>query len=350
MALKPTKENLLNVALHTSLWILFLFLPFIVGFPFNIDFFLRNLMFIGSLAAFFYFNAFFLIPTFLTRGKIGLYFLLAIAIVATIIFYDILIHSLFQEEIREHIPPPHRLHRPRKVSHELRIGFRSLFTILFIFGISTSYKLLLDYFRNERKKKDLENETLVSEVSFLKSQVSPHFLFNTLNNIYSLSLNNSPNTSEAVMKLSQLLRYMLYESDGKQVGLTKEIEYIQNYIELQKIRVRQDVEILFAVKGDYENKMIEPMLLIPFIENAFKHGVNYSSKSVINIHIDVKDDRLHLEVENPVHPKTDKDKASGIGLTNVKRRLELLYPHQYQLDLKELHGKYIVKLNLSLKK
>jgi len=345
-----TKENILSVALHISLWMLFLFLPFIIGFPFNIDFFLRNLMFVGSLAAFFYFNAFFLIPTFLTRGKIGLYFLLAITIVAIIIFYDILIHSLFQDELRNQLPPPRHLHRGGKVSHELRIGFKSLFTTLFIFGISTSYKLLLDYFRNERNKKDLENETLVSEVSFLKSQVSPHFLFNTLNNIYSLSLNNSPNTSEAIMKLSQLLRYMLYESDGKQVGLGKEIEYIQNYIELQKIRVREDVQIVFEVKGDYENKMIEPMLLIPFIENAFKHGVNYSSKSVIKIYIEVKDDQLYLEVENPLNNKTEKDKASGIGLNNVKRRLELLYPDQYQLLLDELQGKYIVKLNLSLKK
>jgi len=228
---------------------------------------------------------------------------------------------------------------------------RSFFAALFIFGLSTSYKVTIEWFNSERQKKELENEKLASELAFLKSQINPHFLFNTLNNVYSLAFKKSDDTPDAIIKLSKLMRYMLYESNERQVFLSKEIDYLHNYIDLQKLRLPETVEIKFNVEGDIEGRLIEPMLLIPFVENAFKHGVSYNEKSQINISIKLNADELLFVVDNKINnAQLTEESGSGIGLLNVKRRLSLLYPGKHKIIIKDDTYEYRVILKIYLEK
>ncbi|HXA00422.1 MAG TPA: histidine kinase [Cytophagaceae bacterium] len=332
-----------QLLIHFIGWAGFLFFPFIIGLPFKENIFIRDIFHTALLVGFFYFNSNFLIPKFLTQRENAIYFAFIILILVFIVAANLSFNHLFNfdyKEVAENMPA----HKHSYVNKDLRKASRIFFSSLFIFAVSTCYRLLLDWYKAESRKKEIENENLVSELSFLKSQVSPHFLFNTLNNIYSLSLNNSELTSEAILRLSQLLRYMLYESDVKQVSLDKEIEYLNNYIELQKMRVRGDVNIIFLTKGNFSENVIEPMLLIPFIENAFKHG------SEISIDLNLTGNTMYLKIENRVNPNKENDKASGIGLNNVKRRLNLLYAERHKLSIEENKDKYIVQLKITLRK
>jgi sensor histidine kinase YesM len=317
--------------------------------PLREELFLKDLLHTFLLAGFFYANAYLLIPNLLTKGKVPVYFLTIACIIGMIVLINFYFRQFLEIDYR---PLPEHSNLPKHFSgnRDLRRLTRALFSSLFIFAVSTSYKLLLDWFKSEREKKEIENQHLSSELAFLKSQVSPHFLFNTLNNIYSLSLSQSDLTSNSILKLSQMLRYMLYESDVKQVGLDKEVEYLQNYIELQKMRISEGIKITFTTFGKLSENRIEPMLLIPFIENAFKHGINYSKKTEILIDLKLSENVLVLKVENHIYQTNEKDKASGIGLTNVKRRLSLLYPGNHLLTAEEKADKYLVELKITLKK
>jgi two-component system, LytTR family, sensor kinase len=221
---------------------------------------------------------------------------------------------------------------------------------LFVFGLSTSFKTVSEYLKNEKKQSHAEKEKLNSELSFLKSQVSPHFLFNTLNNLYTLASVNSKDTAPAIMKLSEMMRYMIYESEDEKVWLSKEIEYLESYVELQKLRVPPDVDINFTIESDNERKLIAPMLLVPFIENAFKHGISYRHGSFIDIKIKAWDNFISIKVKNSVNTNADKDKTSGIGLQNVKRRLELLYPNKYRLELRQSDTEFYIDLRIDISK
>jgi two-component system LytT family sensor kinase len=342
-------NNISQLLIHIVGWAGFLFFPFIIGLPFRENIFIRNIFHTSLLIGFFYSNSNVLIPKFLTQGKNAIYFSSVLIIIFVIIGANLSFNNLFDfdhKEVVENISS----HKHSSIKKDLKRTSIIFFSSLFIFAISTCYRLLLDRYKTERKKKEIENENLVSELSFLKSQVSPHFLFNTLNNIYSLSLNNSALTSDAILKLSQLLRYMLYESDVKMVSLNKEIEYLNNYIELQKMRISSDVNIAFLTKGSFGENIIEPMLLIPFIENAFKHGIDYSKKSDISIDLNLSDNTLDMRVINGINLNRETDKASGIGLNNVRRRLNLLYPNRHKLTIEKNKEKYIIKLEITLKK
>jgi two-component system, LytTR family, sensor kinase len=346
---KPFLNNRVAITfLHLIVWCCFLFYPFIIGVPLREGTFIKYLLNTALLAAFFYTNAYVLIPRLLSKGKTALYFTFTLLIIAMIAAINFPFHRFFDFDYKP-IADNVNAYKHSSTSRALRRAARPFFSALFIFAVSTSYKLLLDRFRMEREKKEIEKENLSSELSFLKSQVSPHFLFNTLNNIYSLSLNQSVSASDAILKLSQLLRYMLYESDVKQVRLDKEVEYLNNYIELQKMRVRGDVNISFITSGNLSEKVIEPMLLIPFIENAFKHGINYSERSGVLIELSLSGNVLRLKVENDINTTKEKDEASGIGLYNVMRRLNLLYPGTHHLEIIEKADKYKVQMEISLK-
>jgi len=207
-----------------------------------------------------------------------------------------------------------------------------------------------DWFELEAKRKELENEKLLAELNFLKAQINPHFLFNTLNNLYYLAYTKSDNTTEVIAKLSQMMRYMIYDSNHGKVPLSKEIEYMQNYISLERLRLNNQIPINFELKGDVGNVSIAPLIFITFLENAFKHGVSNSNPSAwVRISIELKDDECIYEVENSkLGDKAEEHEKSGIGLQNVQRRLELSYPGKYKLSSEDLQDRYIVKLNLSL--
>jgi hypothetical protein len=232
------------------------------------------------------------------------------------------------------------------------VGFAAYFTGATITGafflfLSTALKFSVDWFLNERVQRDLENQRLSAELAFLKSQINPHFLFNSLNSIYSLAYQKSDMAPEAILKLSEIMRYMLYESNDNKVDLSKELQYLQNYIDLQKIRFGNKAYVDFKLTGEVTKQRIVPLLLIAFLENAFKHGVANDPAHPIRLLINLNDKQLHFYLENRKHAN-NRDPAGGIGLNNVKRRLDLLYPGKYNLTVRDVDDTYTCELSLVL--
>jgi len=220
--------------------------------------------------------------------------------------------------------------------------------------ISTGYKVTSDWFGLQNEKRELESQNLQSELRFLKSQINPHFFFNTLNNLYALTLKKSDLAPEIVLRLSEMMRYMLYESNEKEVALEKEIKYVMNYIELEKLRQKDKFRIDFEIKGQANGKKIAPLMFIPFLENSFKHGLDTQiDKGYVNIfmHIDTHSVALNIENSKPHIPKikSKNKKSGGIGLENVKRRLKLLYPSKHNLRISDKEDAYQILLNIDLK-
>ncbi|MBL0882259.1 MAG: histidine kinase [Chitinophagaceae bacterium] len=193
--------------------------------------------------------------------------------------------------------------------------------------VSTIIIVILQYFKKAGETHQLQLEQVRSELNYLKTQVQPHFLFNTLNNIYSLTLENSKQAGKSILQLSELLRYMLYETSAEKIKLSKEVNYLQQYINLEKIRFGEKLELSFNTPEKTEHFMIPPLILIPFVENAFKHAVSVPGEKIwITIDIVIKDAMLFFTVENSTYNNLKSaNAASGIGLENLKRRLSLLY-------------------------
>jgi LytS/YehU family sensor histidine kinase len=221
--------------------------------------------------------------------------------------------------------------------------------VLFVTALSTGYAFMRLMVKQEQVRLEEKEERLKSELSFLRSQISPHFIFNVLNSLVYLIRSKSSQAETVTIKLSELMRYMLYESSDAQVPLQKEVEYLQNYVELQKIRFEEDVDIRLQIEGTAQGQLIEPLLMIPFVENAFKHGVGAVQQPIIDISLIIKEKALVFTVKNKVHngsSNEDKDPASGIGLRNVQRRLELLYPEKHELVFGENGAWFNVSLTL----
>jgi LytS/YehU family sensor histidine kinase len=223
---------------------------------------------------------------------------------------------------------------------------------LFVGFSASIYFVMTDWIKTQREKQELERETLQSELKFLKSQINPHFLFNTLNSLYALTLKKSDEAPEIVLKLSEMMRYMLYDCNEKQVPLEKEVSYIRNYLGLEKLRHGKKMDINLEVHGEIRHQQIAPLLFIPFIENCFKHGIrNRIENGFVNIVLDIHPHELSIKVENsksPSMPNTTGKRSGGIGLINVKRRLDLLYPNKYKLDVETSPTVYKVNLTLKL--
>lgn len=226
--------------------------------------------------------------------------------------------------------------------------FRSLFHVFLATALGTVYALVRFTLGTEQAQQEEQQERLKSELSFLRSQISPHFIFNVLNSIVYLIRTKSEQAEAVTLQLSSLMRYMLYESGDAQVSLEKEVAYLKNYVELQKVRFAEDVAIQLQVNGNVGNQVVEPMLLIPFVENAFKHGVGLVQDPIIDIRLDVAPKEMRFTVRNKLTPeqKADKDQNSGIGLQNIRRRLELLYPNSHRLDIQAKDGFFEANLQL----
>ena len=206
-------------------------------------------------------------------------------------------------------------------------------------------RFIVEWFRNEKQKETLKQENLKSELMLLRQQVNPHFLFNTLNNIYSLVYKKDDIAPDSVLKLSSIMRYMLYDSNTDFVDCKEEIDYLTNYIELEKLRLVNKENVILLVDGDCSKCKIAPMLFIPFIENAFKHG---NQKNEISIKISFADNKINLHCSNIISNKTaSKDSCGGIGLTNVKRRLNLIYPNKHNLKIETVENSYVVDLSVN---
>jgi len=236
-------------------------------------------------------------------------------------------------------------------SYRFRTYFQTnILTIISIVILAFAYRLLLIWFQQEKIRSELENQKLRAELSFLKMQVNPHFLFNALNNIYSLSvIENTKRTSNSILKLSELMRYMLYEKEDTEnkVSLDKEIHHINSYIDLEKLRHQDDIYVNFSIEGDTNGKRVPPLLLFPLVENAFKHGVLSEKEKPLTIELKISEHRLNFLIDN-YNNHYQKDKVGGIGVPNVKKRLDLLYANKYTLDIDHTKERYILNLNLPL--
>ena len=280
----------------------------------------------------FYLNTEIFTPKFIYKQKYVWYIFLQLIIYSVIM----LIHGFFFRMIIS--------------GHHFNIFKSSSYNILpflFTLTVSTAYKVISDRTRAENFNNEIQRQQLKTELSFLRSQISPHFLFNVLNNIVAMVRLKSEELEPTVMKMSSLLQYMLYENDEEKVLLKNEIEYLQSYIDLQKQRFGAGLKLTIDFQVDDEYQTIEPMLLIPFIENAFKHGTGIITKPEIHILLNLTKGFLDFSVRN-LFDRTDKskDKSSGIGLANVKRRLELLYSGKHSLSINESNGWFETRLNI----
>jgi two-component system LytT family sensor kinase len=223
----------------------------------------------------------------------------------------------------------------------------AVFITGFFLVSSCIIRFAVDWFSSQRTQMSLESERKDMELQFLKSQLNPHFLFNSLNNIYSLAYQKSEKTADAILKLSEIMRYMIYESNDSWVDLSKEVEYVQSFVELQKLRFKDGASVVFNINGEIDGQKIVPLILISFVENAFKHGIANDPTDPIKINIIANQKILHFSVSNK-KSKTNKDAIGGVGLNNVERRLQLLYPERYKLNVVNSATHYVTELILDL--
>lgn len=280
-------------------------------------------------------NSEILIPKVLNKRSIGQYLLSLILLMA--------IFSIIQYFLRDWVIP-----ESLKPRHSRINPYWAIVPVIFVTAISTAYGFIIYLVNQEKAEQEQQKEQLKSELSFLRSQISPHFIFNILNSIVYLIRSRSDLAEPVTIKLSELVRYMLYTSDDGPVTLEQEVDYLRNYVELQKIRFEEDVEIKMDIKGQFGHQQIEPMLLIPFVENAFKHGVGMLDEPEIEINLKYTDYHLQFLIRNKIAPQMhhEKDSSSGIGLKNVRRRLELLYPNAHLLEVRQDDSWFSVELHL----
>lgn len=292
----------------------------------------------------FYSNLYFLIPLTLDKRKFFIWMLGCLAIIVsflaikygfTFYMYKLSGLKMISKEKEMFFSEPEK------------VLFSNFITNGFFIFLSTVYKFTVDWFFNEREKSELEKQSLTAELAFLKSQINPHFLFNSLNNIYSLAYQKSEATPDAILKLSEIMRYMLYESNDNRVSLEKEIVYLKSFIELQKLRFKGKAYVDLEVEGQVSELNIVPLILISFVENAFKHGLATDEKNPIHINIAVFENNLLFTIKNRKNTQ-NKDMTGGIGMTNVKRRLDLTYPGNYKLTIENREHDYYSELYLNL--
>jgi two-component system LytT family sensor kinase len=322
--------------IHLLVWASVLMIPLLIfrNFPITTGlpdyyFLVTNIFHIGL----FYLNAWFLYPVLFNRRTWWIYFAV-IGILLVLSYYAklFILHQVFPGFIL--------------TSFNNRILF---FPPLPFFLASFLFRFLTDRVRQEKQEKERKAEHLESELKFLRSQISPHFLFNMMTNMVSLARQKSEFLEPALIQLSDLLRYMLYDSARERFPLSQEIIHLKSYVELQQLRFGEGLDLSLEIKGEEPDCYIEPMLLVPFVENAFKHGIGLVPEPFIKIRMEMQDGQLIFSVVNN-YDRSDlsKDNGSGIGLRNVKNRLNLLYPQKYSLSISDDGSVYSVTLQLDM--
>ena len=241
-------------------------------------------------------------------------------------------------------PPPHSPLPPRQLP-----PFISFILIsVLIVGFDTGLMISVKWTQSEQKRIKAEKENMKSQLAFLRNQVSPHFFMNTLNNIHALIDFDQEEAKDSIIRLSGLMRHLIYESEVKEIMISEEIKFINNYLDLMKLRFSEKVKINMVLDSKVPEKKIPPLLFTSFIENSFKHGVSYQKKSFIEIKFSFPENRLIFEIENSNHSGSDTDGNSGIGIENSIKRLDLLYGNSYTLEIENRPEKHRVKLNIPL--
>ena len=371
---KLISSKWLQYVIPFVIWLLFI-LPFITSgdnnFPeeerrkFMLEIISSNFLLLGL----FYIHTYALYP--LINKKVGWYLLaLLVLLIGYWFLRDTIWHALHQQPQgeRPHMPnPQHEPYDRHGGGPKFGRGggppfggggfggawpfFGRMFSAFVVLLCSFCYRLVLDNRARKQALKEKETIHLKSELTFLRSQISPHFIFNVLNNLVSLARKKSDDLEPAIVNLSQFMRYMLYESDDNRVFLSKEVEYLQSYINLQKLRFGANVKVTLDIDGNADIYTIEPMLLIPFVENAFKHGTGMVDDPVITITLSIDDTTrlMKFKVVNTVSTlDVSKDNDSGIGISNVQRRLAILYPGKHELHIANEGDIFIAELNIYL--
>lgn len=330
------------------IWTLILSLPFLIRIihagtdPRNgslLSILLSFLVMIGA----FYLHTYILCP--FKEKKYGLWYYIFFLLLSLLFYFLIQTYLFSDVSFIEH----HR-HRDHLKGSSRTSPFLTLFSFAIVIFLSYCYRLYIDKVRQNVIIKENEAIHFKTELDFLRSQISPHFMFNLMNTLVLMARKKSELMEPSLITLSQLIRYMLYESGGGQISLYKEIDYLKNYIDLQLLRFGDNLRFNLFLSGDFEEFQIEPMLLIPFIENAFKHGISVKEPIIdVFIKLDNVERNLILMVMNSINENLQTpEKHAGIGLNNVKRRLELLYPDQHQLQIEKIANEFRVNLEISL--
>ena len=345
------KLNKNRILLHVLFWIAYIsFFTFQYGYPTK-DYlvtFYGYCIYLPVLILAVYTNLYFIIPNYLLKKRYLLFFIF--------LFISAAIFTLFQRGAAYFVIAP-LLYPPQVMANYIRLGFfypyyliTNLIAIYSVVIVAAFIKLFKNWLDKERTAQQLSKEKIETELMFLKSQIHPHFLFNVLNAIYALTLKKSDLAPEMVLKLSSLLDYMLYECNTESVPLCKEIKIINDYIELEKIRYGNKVKVQFNTTGTTDGIYIAPLILFPLIENSFKHGINNEiNNSWIEISMDVSVHKLIFKVENSSSNTSEKetdDGETGIGLNNVKRRLDLLYTNKYHLTIERKKSSFVIILEI----
>jgi two-component system LytT family sensor kinase len=358
------KKVTVQIIIHMAAWACFLMLPLVFtprprDHEFNIftEHYFTTYLFVNYaiIIAFYYFNTYVFIPRLLDTKKFLAYGLLILGLLIFYGFVPRICHAIFGPQafgsgVTALTGSPGAsgpLRQPRPRNPALLSPFNiAIFLMVFVF--STGIKVINQWLRSEQRTREIASEKLQAELSFLKAQINPHFLFNTLNNIYALASAQSEQTAPAVMKLSSIMRYVLTEARNDLVPLEKEILFTSHYIELQKMRLTDKTSIDFAINGDPLGRQIAPLLILPFVENAFKYGISTRECSPIRILLDIKDESLYFSISNHKHYNTTLRMAdnTGIGISNTKRRLDLLYPGRYELIINDKSNEFTVHLNI----
>jgi sensor histidine kinase YesM len=337
-----------SILTHVAVWVIVLALPYLLNShhddsrPQQAGHYERELFYLSFFMNFlwiapFYLNAYVLTPRLFYRKKYAAYVASLVLLFGAIMAMDAFLFIVV-------------LGIPRSHYSLLRGSIFHGSTFLLVIAISTVFRLVKDRMASDRAAQQKQEENLKTELSFLRSQINPHFIFNILNNLVALEQMKSPELGPTILKLSSLMQYMLYETDEEKVPLNNEVEYLQSYIDLQRQRFGTKVPVTVSLDKTPNSYEIEPMLLIPFVENAFKHGVGMIVSPAIDIGLKVEGGVLYFSVRNRYNPASVevKDKSSGIGLGNVSRRLKLLYGSQHVLHISRDDGWFIVKLEINL--
>jgi sensor histidine kinase YesM len=321
-----------------------------IDIPFQ--FWAKQIFLVTILITIFYSNSSLLVPNILLKGKNYLYLL--VILVGAVLFYGLIVYF---EQFIGYGKAMHATFNPERVFDPKKRWmpgdiFQLLLYVISV-GLSSSVALVQKWQNDESMRRELDQQRVNTELSYLKAQINPHFFFNTLNNIYALTNLDVKKAQEALLKLSRMMRYVLYENQKNETLLSKEVKFIEDYIELMKMRLSSRVKLNIQIEEPKENLIIAPMLLLPFLENCFKHGISSQHESEIMIKVEVMGDTLFFETRNhifPVNPDSPEAHESGIGLTNTQRRLSLIYPQKHRLKFgkDETTQEYWVNLTINL--
>jgi len=357
MTFLRSKSTLVNILIQTLIWVvlgtvLLFNQPLGWGIDVPYQFWIKQNLFFIILIAAYYLNAYYFVPEFLLKNRSRIYFLLIALVIAVIMafmsWFDkyLELPRLFVEAFMK------KKNSLKHLENKQGYDILTLAISALVLGISTSITTTQIWQKDRQRNQEMEQEKISSELSFLKAQINPHFFFNTLNNIYALTVVNVETSRTAIHQLSRMMRYVLYDTQNSTALLSQEIAFIKDYISLMQLRLTEKVTVKFITPQPLKDFAVAPMLFLTFVENAFKHGVSDTLPSTIDVIIEQNDNKISLIVKNEVFKANGHniEENQGIGLNNTIRRLDLLYKGRYTLKVDDggEGNTYIVNLSINL--